>query len=441
MSTRGLLLAVALACACGPPAKPPDIVLVSVDTLRADHTSAYGYARDTSPFLTELAQSGALLEQAYAPTASTGPSHATLFTGTHVLHHGLIKNGLALPAENLCLAEVLAQRGYQTAAVVGSFVLDPKFGFDQGFDFYDADFQNAQSHPGTWQGHPVDNFDRRAEEATDTALRWLASRDPARPYFLFVHYFDPHAPYGAPGAFALRFAKETPPHGTAYVSNRYDAEIAYTDAQIRRLIEGLPADRRDDTLLMLVADHGEGLGDHGFPAHAALIYEEAVRVPWIARFPGTIPAGLRIGAPVGLVELAPTLLELAGVPVPPDMQGESLAAALRGERKLDPERPVYLVRRHYLSGTVGVVRVKGFKFGMRAGRWKYIEDEGFGTRELYDLATDPGELDDRYYAEPEVAASLRQRTQAWREATAGDLSIRAIAEQDRAALEALGYVE
>jgi arylsulfatase A-like enzyme len=208
-------LLVALA-ACSPrgASGPPALLLISLDTTRSDHLSVYGYPRQTSPQLDALARQGVRFAAAYAASASTGPSHATLFTSLHPLQHGVVKNGLRLAEERETLAERLRAHHFQTAAVVSSFVLDAKFGFAQGFDLYDDDFapEEATVTTSKWDGREVPgSFDRRGDHTTRRALHWLREgRDPARPFFLFVHYFDPHLSYAPPEPFATRFEAELP---------------------------------------------------------------------------------------------------------------------------------------------------------------------------------------------------------------------------------------
>ena len=438
---RHLLVLLALVgLGCSAP-DPPNLVLVSIDTLRADHTGPYGYARDTTPTLTRLAGQGLLFEQAYAASASTGPSHATLFTGAHVLSHGLVKNGLDLAPGEQTLAETLRAAGYQTGAVVGSFVLDPKFGFDQGFDHYDARFRRRTGAAGVWQDHAFEVFERRADEVSDIAIEWLDGLAPDRPFFLFVHYYDPHAGYEPPDDWLTRFGEQVERHTPEHRIERYDAEIAYTDHQLGRLLarveEIAPPER---TLVVVTADHGEGLGDHDVAGHGVVLYEEAVRVPLVLRWPGRIDPGLRIAAPVGAVDVAPTLLDLMGLDAPAAVEGESLADVLRGTSPAY-RRPVFLVRRHYDRGHAGLLPVDGYQFGVRTGRWKWIEDPKLGTRELYDLQTDPQERSNLAATLPDDAARLGELMATWRSAIGDAPPVKALGASDRRALEALGYVE
>jgi arylsulfatase A-like enzyme len=287
-------------------------------------------------------------------------------------------------------------------------------------------------------------FDRRAADTTDRALRWLErTRDPERPFFLFVHYFDPHDPYVPPRAFAERFALEEEPGSRGRAIALYDAEVAYTDAQLGRLLVFL--DERglsEETLVVVTADHGEGLFDHGYLYHDVHLYEEAVRVPLVMRRPGLIPAGRSFAEPVALVDLLPTLLDLLGLDAAPaGAQGLSLAPALLGRGRLDPGRPVFLERRRFETRQVGGIAVAGEKFALREGSWKYIEAPEEGTRELFHLGRDAQERENLVERESGYAAALAHQLRAWREATPGAAPGPAPSPEDRRRLKALGYVE
>jgi arylsulfatase A-like enzyme len=421
---------------------------VSLDTVRSDHTSAYGYERDTTPELRRLAAQGVRFAQAYAPTATTGPSHATLFTSLYPLAHGVVKNGLALDARYDTLAEILARHGYQTAAVVSSFVLDAKFGYAQGFERYDDDFELLDSSLQTERFGEFEvggAFDRRAGATSDRALRFLEEeREADRPFFLFLHYFDPHDPYDPPAPWRDRFppAKGALP-GLSVAIGRYDGEIGYTDQQLGRVLAALARlGLERSTLVVVTADHGEELMEHGWMYHGLHIYEESVRIPLILRWPGVLPAGRTVEAPVQLVDLAPTLLALLRVPVEaPAFQGESLAPALLGREALDPERPVFLQRQHY-DGSDPKLGARGEKFAVRHGRWKYIHGLEEGTFELFDLVDDPDERQNLQARLPERVEALGEEIEAWRKRYARAVGPpAAVSEEDRRRLEALGYTQ
>jgi arylsulfatase A-like enzyme len=443
-------LVVWFACSPGGEAhRPPNILLITLDTTRSDHCSVYGYLRDTTPNLRSFAQQGARFDMAYAPTGSTGPTHASIFTSLYPIAHHVIKNGLVLPGPRETLAEILREQGYSTAAVVSSFVMNSKFGYDQGFSFYDDRFEAEESthHKSRWQEFELEgNFDRRADHTTNRAIGWLdAGRNKEQPFFLFVHYFDPHDPYVPPEPHASRFMTQgTRPQTLREHIALYDGEIAFTDQEVGRLLEALDTmGLGEQTLVVITADHGEGLMEHGHMFHGVNIYEEMVRVPLLMRWPGHIEAGLQVSAPVELVDLVPTLLDLGGIETKGrPFQGRSVAPVLRGEASLDPERPVFLYRRHYEDGYVIRTWVRGEKYGIKAGNWKYIEGEEEKTWELFDLAVDPGEKQNRFSDLPEKARELAEQLEAWRAANWRKGSAqKPISEEDLERLEALGYVE
>ena len=430
----GLVLAAlaVLAGGCRRTPAAPNLVLITVDTLRADHTTPYGYGRETTPVLSRLAREGVVVERAYAPMATTGPSHASLMTSRYPLSLGVLRNGQRLDESQTTLAERLHAAGYRTSAVVSSFVLDKRLGFAQGFGTYECRFA-----AGT--------FDRRADETTDQAVGWLARRGKDRPFFLWVHYFDPHEPYAPPAPYDRRFAAAPAGAGLSAVA-LYDGEIAFADHELGRLLDAIDADgQAARTLVVVTADHGEGLMQHGHMGHGLHLYEEAVHVPLIFRWPGELPAGARLAGPVEHVDLVPTVLELLGLPRgEEDLQGRSLASALRGAKSgagRDPDRPVFFQRRLYDTGIVSGFRVAGEKFAVRAGPWKYIEAAQEGTRELYDLSGDPGETKDLFGARADVAERLARGLAGWRRRFDRHARARDDASSEtQDALRALGYV-
>ena len=433
--------------ACSGPTRP-NVVLIVIDTLRSDHTSLHGYSRDTTPHLRRIAESGALFELAYAPMSVTAPTHASLFTGLYPITHRVVKNGLVLSDEFVTLAEILTDLGYDSAAFVSSYVLDEKFGLAQGFELYVDDFAADTAKVGRveqWEADRIGGaFDRRGNATTNLALGWLSEvRKSDQPFFLFVHYFDPHAPYAPPGAFAGRFvvpgSSEDPVDASIA---RYDSEIAFVDHEIGRLVDAIDRSNDTDAILVITADHGEGLMDHRYMTHSVHIYEEEVRVPLVIRWPRGIEAGQVFREPVTLIDLFPTIVELVSAEVPAGLPGLSLAPFLRGRAPSLPDRPVFLHRRPYPDAVVdGKFHVRGEKFSVRLGRWKYIIGTELDTRELYDLASDPGERADRYYEAPKMARELARRLETWSETHRGDGEAAAPAERDLEALEALGYVE
>jgi arylsulfatase A-like enzyme len=269
-------LACGLGCApesAGPPsvtagaARGYDVILVTLDTVRQDRLGCYGYEYGSTPTFDALAERGVRFEQAVTAAPLTLPSHATMMTGVTPPRHGVHDNGIyRLDEDNETFAEVARAAGYQTAAFVGCFVLDARFGLNQGFDVYDFDVSERGLRP-----QMLDFNERSANEVTDAALAWLGERDPERPYFLWVHYFDAHLPYQSPLAGEARFA-----------GRPYDAEIAFVDREVGRLLEAVDPER---SLVAVASDHGEALGDHGEPTHGLFLYESTVRVPMIVTGP------------------------------------------------------------------------------------------------------------------------------------------------------------
>jgi arylsulfatase A-like enzyme len=428
--------------------QPPGLLIISLDTTRADHCSVYGYARDTTPVLRRLAAAGALFARAYTPTPTTAPAHATVFTGRDPLAHGVRRNGHPLPPSELTLAEMLHQEGWQTAAVVSSFVLAGKFGLRQGFDHYDDELPTRSSSVARrrWQGHELlGGFDRRAADATDQAIDWLREqRDPQRSFMLFVHYFDPHDPYVPPAPYDSLFAADGPADSLSATVARYDGEIAYADSQLGRLLEAMDQlGLSRNTLVVVFGDHGEGLMQRGAMFHGVHLYEEAVHVPLLMRWPGHIPAGTRVTAPVGLISVMPTICDLLGLPPRRDLwQGESLGATLHEGATPPGDRPIFLVRRYYEGKKVAGHVLRGRKYGIVQERWKYLEAaEELPSRELYDLVADPGELVDLAAARPEVCTELSRLLAAWRDGAGGEAPAPELDDADRLRLRALGYVD
>ena len=395
----------------------------------------YGYERETTPNLERVAAEGVRFELAYAPSSTTAPSHATFFTSLHPITHRVTRNGRVLLPAHQTLAERLRERGWTTAGFVSTYVLNGRFGFGQGFEVWDDEFDPATVAQG-----------RRGDANTRRVLDWLErGRDDQRPFFLFVHYFDPHWPYAPPPEFAGRFPLAPGPGAElrAQVA-RYDAEIAFTDQQIGELLAGL--DRlglANATVVAITADHGEGLMQHGLLGHGVQIYEEQVRVPLLLRWPGHLPAGRVVEGAVSLIDLAPTLLELAGVaPSGEAMQGRSLVPVLLGSERVDPTRAIFLYRREYEPGREEGLTVAGEKFGVRLGDFKLVLGPEEGTRELFDLQHDPQEREELTAAEPVRAAELEKRIADWlaenrRDVTAPDPT----SHEDLERLRALGYVK
>jgi arylsulfatase A-like enzyme len=369
------LLAVLLACAActqaqRPAAPPPSVLLVTIDTLRADRLGAYGDAQARTPQLDALARTGVLFERAYTPVPLTLPAHASILTGLLPPQHGVRGNGsFALGPQPRTLAEVLRRRGLATAAFVGAFPLARRFGLDRGFDVYDDAFERA---PGLHFEFP----ERRAGRVVEAALAWLGRT--AGPAFLWVHLYDPHAPYDPPEAYRG--------------DDPYRGEIAYADAMLGRLLAAWDA-RPAPAVVALASDHGEAFGEHGELSHGLFVYDTTLRVPLLLRGAG-VPSARRVPQAIGLVDLAATLAELAGAEALP---GASLMRLLEpGGRTAD-------------ASLYAETLAPRLDFGWselrswRQGGLKYVKAP---RPELYDVDADPGESADLAVTQRDAAARL-----------------------------------
>ncbi len=398
-------------------AKPRDVLLVSLDTFRADRMEAYGGAPGLTPNLDALASGSVVFLDATAPTPITLPSHASLLTGRYPTATGVRNNGtFVLPEEETTLAEVLRAQGWATAAVIAAFPLHARYGLGQGFDRYDDELPEAR--PETGKALPIYFSERRASEVADRALtQW--ERMAGSPRFLWAHFFDTHAPYDAPE-----------PAGRRRPDHPYDAEAAYLDEEFGRLLRGVRASS-PDAIVIVVADHGESLGEHGEKTHGVFVYQSTIRVPFVLSAPGLLPSGAVAEEPVSLVDLVPTLLDLLGLPPLEKVDGASLLPLVRGGPA--PTRPVYA--ESYLP------RLQ-FRFSeltmLRRGPLKYIDAP---TPELYDLASDPSEIRDLSAGHPDLV-DLAERLAAFTSSADEDASARAVGTLDpeaEARLRSLGY--
>jgi len=445
------------------PARRPNVLIVTLDTTRADHTSAYGYARPTTPRLEQTVAQGVRFDAAYAPMATTLPSHTTMFTGLLPRTHGTLKNGLPVDPSLPLLSEILGKEGYRTGAFLSSFAVSSRFGLQRGFTVYDDDFKDGECkwEVDRWEGHKLDgDFCRRGDLTRARAEKWLEGngylpRDgkqaatATEPFFLWIHFFDAHNPYDPPEEQAKMFPPTgNPPTELDREIAKYDAEIHFADQEMGKLFDRLAAAKLlDETLVVVAGDHGEGLMDHGWMLHGLQIYEEAVRVPLVFRWPAKLPAGKTIAPPVELADMTPTVLELTGIAMPKAKhapEGLSLASALTGKGTLDEQRAVLTQRRFYASDSERGVAVKGSKHGLRVGSWKYIEAKDEDSFELYDLAKDPGEKHNLVKDQSTERAALATQLETTLSGTgtaAAAPAPRGVSEEDARRLEALGYVQ
>jgi arylsulfatase A-like enzyme/Tfp pilus assembly protein PilF len=351
------------------PTVPPDVLLVTVDTLRADHVGAYGYRDAATPVIDSLASRGARFAQAIAATPLTLPSHASIFTASTPPRHGVRDNvGFVMGTTMPMMAERFRAAGYGTAGFISGFPLHRRFGLARGFEHYDDRLTRGgdRARPA-----PVE---RRADETVAAVDTWLgqAANQPQRPLFLWVHLFDPHAPYDAPE-----------PYRTKFSGRPYDGEVAFTDAQIGALLERLQRRRPDRrTVIAVTADHGEGLGEHGEPTHGLLVYDSTIRVPLVVVGPG-VPAARVVNSMVRLIDVAPTLLDLSGVAALDGAEGVSLRTVLMRDRAgAGPAAQIESLFGWLCCGWAPL-------HAWRDEAWKFIDAP---RAELYDTSTDSGEL-------------------------------------------------
>jgi arylsulfatase A-like enzyme len=410
---RILVLAI-MTLACGRPVPPPvGLVIITLDTTRADRLSPYGFMDISLPSMERLAREGVVFDDATSPVPLTLPAHTSLFTGLWPSNHGIRDN--ADPAMNdskSTLAETLLSQGFKTGAFVGSAVLDPDRGLKQGFEIYRGVPDGQRNSPASRQ--------RRGDAVVDDALAWLDTVGESR-FFLWAHLYDPHRPYDPPE-----------PYATKYGHDLYLGEIASADAQIGRLLAALEMRRLlDRTVIVVAADHGESLGEHGERDHGVFVYQSVIRVPLIIRAPAI--KATRVGAAVRLVDVMPTVLDL--------LQAQKPAGAVDGVSAVD----LMTGRREDLKLQVYAESLYPERLGwsglrsVRDGRFKFIDAP---RPELYDVFDDPFEEKNLY--ETRRALSETLRTAAVKLATGPDGSVatapRAVPPQVRARLEALGYV-
>lgn len=413
MRTARLLLAALLAAGCGAPGeRRPDVLLVTVDTLRADRLGVYGYDRGTSPELDRFAAGAVVFEAAQAQTSWTLGSLASLITARWVSDLGIRDFRSRLAADETTLAEVLAAAGYRTGAVGTHVVFQEKYGLVQGIPEPDEELVRAsfeESHRAV-----------TSERVSDAALAWIAARSrDAAPWFLWLHYFDPHIPYLRHPGFTERFGDGG--------SERYDGEVAFTDFHLGRVLRAAAAGDRP-LVAAVTSDHGEEFLDHGGREHGHTLYQELVRAPLLVSAPGFAPA--RVPERVRLVDLAPTLCELAGLPGALRGRGRSLVPLMRGEGEAG-ERPCLaeLALREPTAADALVL-----------GRWKVVVPRSGGAPELYDLERDPRELRDLAPTSPERVAELAALLEAQRGAPRTAPSPLELDEEELRVLSDLGYL-
>ena len=412
----------------------PSIVLITIDTARADRMGFLGSKEGLTPNLDALARRSLVFTHAYAHVPLTTPSHATILTGTYPQFNHLNDLGTPLAKDIPYLPDILHKHGYQTAAFVGSQVLDPKSaavpGFERGFDTYDADFHSRQ--PGEDRYHSVE---RRAMVVVDHASSWIHQHSNSRsPFFVWVHVYDPHDPYDPPAPFKAQYA-DAP----------YNGEIAYVDHTLGKLLTGLRTHGLyGQTLIAVAADHGEAFGEHDEKSHGFFLYDETIHVPLLVKLPNERTASARVEASVGLVDIAPALLQAVGIDVPPAMQGESLLNLTKTRTGRGPASAAQVVSpvpsRSMYSETNYPQRAFGWSalYSLRAGKYLYIDAP---ERELYDLTEDPKASHNLATTSKAVANTMAAQLEEFRRKTSRAKTAEPdLNTEDLEKLQALGYV-
>jgi arylsulfatase A-like enzyme/Flp pilus assembly protein TadD len=395
-----------------------NLLLITLDTTRADRLGCYGYARAKTRHLDRLAAEGVRFEYALSPAPITLPAHASIFTGLYPPGHGVRNNGnFYLAEQHATLATVLHGLGYRTAAFVSSFILDRRYGLAHGFELYDDAMQGAQPEVIALLA------ERRGDRTALVLSQWLdgQAKAPGAPFFAWLHLYDPHEPYQPPQPFRGMFA-----------GAEYDGEVAFDDAIVASILDKLGhLGLLDRTLIAVIGDHGESLGDHGEETHSMFVYESAIRVPMLLWRPGLLPAGVVVKEAVRAVDLAPTVLDLLGAPALARTDGRSLRTVITGGEDGAPP-PAYAET--YLP-----------QFYMNWSPLRAIRDQRFKLieapkPELYDLRDDPGEERNLYAQQPETARALRRGLEAITGGGDGAMSVGGLDREAMEKLAALGYV-
>jgi arylsulfatase A-like enzyme/Flp pilus assembly protein TadD len=400
--------------------QPPNVILITLDTVRADRMGFLGSKRGLTPHLDALARQSVVFTRAYSQVPLTTASHATILTGTYPQFHQVIDFGVPL-AEDLPYAPYIFRgNGYHTAAFIGSLVLDPETrsapGFDRGFDTYDAGFHRRRMGEDRYQ-----SIERRGGEVVGRALAWLTAHQEG-PFFIWVHLYDAHDPYDPPE-----------PYKTRYAAAPYDGEIAYVDAAVGKLLSWLRLrGLYDGALIAVMADHGEALGEHGEITHGIFLYDETIHVPLLFKMPQERSAGTRVDTRAELVDVLPTMLQTAGIAVPKEVQGESLLSTLKPAAARD--RPAY-AESDYPHRTFGWSPLRS----LRTGKYLFIEAP---RKELYDQTTDPKAEHNLSATSVAVTDTLASQLDAFRQKTSTAKEAPKVSTdpglQER--LNALGYV-
>ncbi len=387
-----------------PPPKPaPDVFLITIDTLRADHVGCYGYKQVETPALDALAADGVRFTQAFTHSPITNTSHITILTGLLPSVHGVTDFGVPLSPQHVTAAELLKKQGYQTAAFIGAVILDSSTlapGLDRGFDFYDnfpkTDSKDSNEKNGGKNKERWGRVERRGMEVVNHAETWF-EKHPNGPHFVWVHLYDPHDPYEPP-----------PPFSEKYKDHLYDGEIAYADSAVANWIAFLKKSGVYDNAIIIVSgDHGEGLGEHGEETHGLFLYDSTLHIPLILKTPGAAHRGTVIDAQVRTTDILPTILSTTGVTAPAELNGESMLPLI--DKAANAQTPSARV----LFGETDYPLRWGWASlrALRADNTKLIEAP---RPELYDLQTDPKELKNLYAADSSKVQSMQAEMAKWK---------------------------
>lgn len=405
------------------PAPPvwPNVVLVTMDTLRADALGAYGNPNVRTPVMDSLAREGTRFNLAITPLPQTNPTHASIFTGMFSQRHGLVSHmGSFLSPDVKPIAQILSEDGYKTAGHHSWISFDPEYsGLERGFDSYERHTVDRPWNPDDKPDFYEQYLDSRANVTTDGVLSWL-QQEASDPFFLWVHYNDAHWPYDPPAPFDTMFdqcdscpdgSMETiiriaegyspAPHEVTHLRALYDGEVAFEDQQLGRVVSWLREQGRlDNTVFVLTADHGEGFGERGLWSHQTVLYNTAARIPLIIRYPRLVPAGGLVQPAVSSIDILPTILGILGVPTPAGVQGQSLLPLIRSQ-ETGQEREVFS---QLWDGGKSAIIYRGMKL---------INDREAHVKQLFDIGQDLAESHDLAQERPDVLRDLDARLQAW----------------------------
>ena len=398
-----------------------NLLLLTLDTTRADHLRCYGYWNIETPALNRLAREGVMFLRAYAHLPMTLPAHTSILSGTYPLYNGVVDNGgYRVPDEIITLPEVLREHGYTTAGFISAAVLKKTFNLNQGFDYWNEEDIQPQKEMTALVA------ERKADRTTDAVLKWL-KKNYHKKFFLWVHYYDPHMEYAPPE-----------PYRRLYYFDRYSGEIAFMDAQIKRLFEWMEEKELfQNTIIVAIGDHGESLGEHEEMTHSVFLYEATQHIPFLVYIPGLKNPGRVIKKVVSQVDLMPTILDLLGLPIPEQVQGRSLKDLILGKEPDAPEGEAFL-ESHFPFLHYGWSEL----YSLVTFQYKYIQAP---KPELYDLSKDPRELKNIAQENPKLVKELDYKLEQIKQSSRSEIAQLAkgrvkLDDETRRQLLALGYL-